>query len=893
MAAHDKPLLLIDGSGYIFRAFFALPSLSSPTGVPTGAVYGVATMLDKTLRELAPEEVAVCFDTKAKTFRHERFAEYKANRPEPPDALIPQFPLIHQLVKLRGLPLLAIEGYEADDIIGTLVRQAEAEKRPVIIVSGDKDLMQLVSDRVKIYDPMKDKWIGPAEVQERFGVEPARVIDVLALSGDSSDNVPGVPGVGDKTARKLIEEHHTLEGVLAAADGIKGKLGEKIRANVEQARLSRELVTIKTDVPLPVDHRQLAPRDPDLEGLRAFYAQMGFQSMLDSLAPKSAIDRSRYETVLREPQLVEMIERLRRAGRFAFDTETTSIHPTQADLVGLSFCCDDDRAYYVPVGHTYLGAPPQLAAAKVCANLKPLLEDPHVAKYAQNGKYDLLVLERCGVKVQGLAGDTMIADYLLDPGRASHSLDTLAAHYLGHSTIKYGEVAGEGKNQKPFAEVSVEDATRYSAEDAHVTWLLTEKLEPPLRADEALWKLYQELELPLIDVLAAMERVGMAIDAAFFQQLSTEWDHRINQMVKGLHEAAGEVFNLNSPQQIAHVLFDKLQIKPTKKTKTGYSTDAAVLEALAEQGHDVPRRLLEYRTLAKIKSTYVDTLPKLINPHTGRIHSSFNQTIAATGRLSSSDPNLQNIPIRSPEGRRIRQGFIPAPGKVLLSADYSQIELRLAAHLSGDPHMIEAFHSGEDFHTRTAAEIMGVFPKLVTPEMRAAAKTVNFGVLYGMSAFRLGRDLGIGTKKAQEFIDDYFTRFAVLHKWLDEILNDARRRGYTATILGRRRPLPDLQSADNQVRSAAERAAINTPVQGSAADLIKLVMLQLHRRIERERLPMTMILQVHDELVFEVEQKAVPACTAVVREEMEQVMKLSVPIVVAVHTGANWMEAHG
>ncbi len=893
MAGGKKPLLLIDGSGYVFRAFFALPSLSSPQGVPSGAVYGVATMLDKLLRELDPDEVAVCFDSKAKTFRHEQYPEYKANRPEPPAALVPQFPLIHRLVRLRGLPLLAIEGYEADDLIGTLARVHAAEGKPVVIATGDKDLMQLVTDQVRIYDPMKDRWIGVPEVRERFGVEPARVVEVLALSGDSSDNIPGVPGIGEKTARKLIEEHGTLEGVLAAADQIKGKLGEKIRANADLARLSRQLVTINTTVPLTAEQLDPRPQPPDEDGLRAFFTEMGFQSLLEGLKPKTTIDRSHYQTVLRDPQLLAMIERLRQAGRFAFDTETTSVHPLQAELVGLSFCADDREAYYVPVAHSYLGAPKQLSPAQVCAALKPLLEDPRLEKVAQNAKYDLLVLERYGIKVRGLAGDTMIADYLLDPGRGSHSLDTLAMHYFGHSTIKYTDVTGEGRHQKPFSEVTVEDATRYAAEDAHITWLLANKIEPALRADQQMWKLYQELELPLVEVLASMERAGMLIDVPFFEALSVEWEHQINQMISELHRAAGEPFNVNSPQQISHVLFEKLGIKPTKKTKTGFSTDAAVLEELAEHGHEVPKLLLAYRGLAKIKSTYVDALPKLVHPRTGRIHTSFNQTIAATGRLSSSDPNLQNIPIRTPEGRRIRQGFVPAPGHLLLSADYSQIELRLAAHLSGDPRMIEAFRSGEDFHTRTAAEIMGVFPKMVTPEMRAAAKTVNFGVLYGMSAFRLGRDLGIGTKKAQAFIDDYFARFAVLQQWLQKVLADARQRGYTATLLGRRRLTPDLNSSDAQVRAAAERAAINTPVQGSAADLIKLAMLNLQRRIERERLPMKMLLQVHDELVCEIDTQAVPVCAAAVREEMENVMRLSVPVVVAVHTGANWMEAHG
>lgn len=892
MAKNKKPILLIDGSGYIFRAFFALPFLSNAKGTPTNAVYGVATMLDKTLRDLNPDEVAVCFDTPVKTFRHEMYPEYKANRPEPPEDLIPQFPLIHRLVELRGLPLLAIEGYEADDVIGTLARQAEQAGREVIIVSGDKDLMQLVTDRIKLFDPLKDKWYGPAEVAERFGVEPGRVVDILGLAGDSSDNIPGVPGVGEKTALKLVKEYGDVEQVLAHADEIKGKLGERVRENDKQARLSRKLVEIKTDVPLPREVGQFHPDEPDNDALRDFYNELEFTKLLTTLAPKTAIDRSRYQTVMRDRELIDLVEKLRNSDGFAFDTETTSLQPMAAELVGLSFCFDDDTAYYIPVGHNYLGAPEQISAARAIAMLKPVLEDPKLPKWAQNAKYDILVLAHHGIEVKGLAGDTMIADYLLAPGRSSHGLDNLAEQYLGHTTIKYNEVVGDGRDRVTFDQAPLDKAATYAAEDAHVTWLLARAIEPELKRDKQTWSLYKDLELPLVDVLAAMEKAGVLIDGPFFASYAKELDEHVNALVVKIHEMAGEAFNLNSTQQIAHVLFDKLQIKPLRKTKTGYSTDAAVLEQLAAQGHEMPKLLLEYRTLAKLKSTYVDALPKLINLDTGRIHTSFNQTVTATGRLSSSDPNLQNIPIRRPEGRKIRRGFIPARGKKLLSADYSQIELRLAAHLSGDPTMINAFHSGEDFHTRTAAEIMGVFPNMVTPEMRGMAKTVNFGVLYGMSAFRLGRDLGIGTKKAKQFIDSYFSRFSILHAWLQNVLADARESGTVSTILGRQRHLPDLNARDNQVRAAAERAAINTPVQGSAADLIKLAMVNLHRRIAKEKLPMTMILQVHDELVFEIEEKALDECRQVVVQEMQQVMDLEVPLVVDVGVGDNWMEAH-
>jgi DNA polymerase-1 len=888
-----KRLVLIDGSGYIFRAFFAVRALSTSTGLPTNAVFGFASMLDKTLRDLAPDAVAVCFDTPVKTFRHVRFPDYKANRPEPPEALVPQFPLIVELVQLRGLPMLRIEGFEADDLIGALARQGEAAGWEVEIVTGDKDLMQLVSDRVRIFDGLKETWIGPDEVKARFGVEPARVIDVLGLAGDTSDNVPGVPGVGEKTASKLVVEYGSLEAALAAADQIKGKLGERLRENAELARLSRELVTIDVNAPVGKTMAELTPAPPDIEGLRTFYTKLEFRGLLAALpSPKSTIDRDKYRAILDEDELRAVIAKLEKCEGFAFDTETTSTSAMSAHLVGMSFCCGAQEAWYLPLAHSYLGAPKQIPVLRALALLAPLLTDPRRPKWGQNAKYDMLVLENAGVKVAGLVGDTMIADYLLGAGLGGHSLDAMAQRHLGHTNIKYSEATGTGKNKVTFDQVEIGAATRYAAEDAHVTWLLKEKLEPALRRDEGGWRIYREVEIPLVETLAAMERAGVAIDAPYFAALSQEMDHRVNLLVNEIHQLAGEPFNLNSPAQIARVLFEKLQIKAGRKTKTGFSTDAAVLEKLAEEGHDVPRLMLEYRALAKLKGTYVDALPLLVNPRTGRIHTSFNQTVAATGRLSSSDPNLQNIPIRSDDGRRIRQGFVPAAGKLLLAADYSQIELRLAAHMAGDQIMMDAFRAGLDVHTRTAAELMNVFPNMVTPEMRAAAKTVNFGVLYGMGAARLGRDLGIGTKKAQEFIDNYFARFPKLRAWLDRTLAEARERGEVRTILGRRRPLPDLTSADPAARSAAERAAINTPVQGSAADLIKLAMLSLHRRIEKEKLPLTMILQVHDELVFEVEPGAAEECLAIVKKEMEDVMELAVPIVVEAKTGANWREAH-
>jgi DNA polymerase I len=891
-----KRLLLIDGSGFIFRAFFAIRTLTNSEGLPTNAVFGVATMLDKTMRDMAPDSVAVCFDTKEKTFRHERYPAYKANRPEPPEALVPQFPLIHELVEARGLPMLRLPGFEADDIIGTLALQGAAAGFEVVIVSGDKDLMQLVAPGVRMYDPMKDKWYDDAGVTERFGVEPARVIDVLGLAGDTSDNIPGVPGVGEKTALKLLVEYGDMEAVLAAAPTIKGKLGERLREHADQARLSRELGTIKLDVPLDRTVDDLRPGEPDREHLRDLYQRLGFRFTVedapDAPPPPSTIDRDKYTMILTEEALQELVDRLRAAGGFAFDTETTSQFPMRASLVGMSFCADEETAAYVPLTHSYLGVPKQIPVERALAIVGPLLADANVPKWAQNAKYDILVMRRAGVEVAGLAGDTMVADYLLAAGRGGHGLDAMALRYLGHETIKYSEVTGTGRKKTLFSDVDVQTATRYAAEDAHLTWLLKNKLETELREDEDNWRLYQEVEVPLVEVLAKMEQVGVAIDEKFFAGLSIEMQTRLDAVTERIHEAAGTTFNLNSPAQIAEVLFERLGIKPQRKTKRGYSTDATVLEALAEQGHEVPKLMLEYRGLAKLKGTYIDALPKLVHPDTGRIHTSYNQTIAATGRLSSSDPNLQNIPIRSEDGRRIRAGFVPVAGRKLVSADYSQVELRLAAHLSGDETMIRAFESGEDFHRRTAAQILDVMPGLVRPEDRAMAKTVNFGVLYGMSAFRLGRDLNIGTKDAQKFIDNYFGGFKDLGAYLESVREEARKTGYVRTILGRKRPIPDINSSDKQAQAAAERAAINTPVQGSAADLIKLAMLRLHRRIADDNLPMAMIMQVHDELVFEVDEDAVDACVAIIRTEMESVMELAVPIVVDIGVGDNWMEAH-
>lgn len=890
-------LFLIDGSSFIFRAFYAIRRLSTSTGVPTNAVMGFATMMLKVLRAHSPSHVAVVFDTKEPTFRHDIYADYKANRDAPPADLIPQFDMIRRLVDAFGWVRIERAGYEADDIIGTLADRAAAEGFEVAIVSSDKDLCQLLGERVRMLDTMKDAWTGPGDLMERFGGGPERVIEVLALAGDTSDNVPGIPGVGEKTAVKLLDEFGSLDAVLARADEIKGKVGEKVRENAELARLSLRLVSIARDLDLDLTLADLALREPDWERLGAFLHEYELTRLLSDVKAEPAaatrvesLSREGYRLVMDRAVLGEMIEKLTRAGEFALDLETTSLHPTAADIVGLSFCCDDNEAFYVPVAHRYLGVPQQLPKAEVLDALRPLLVDDKFGKIGQNIKYDAIVYAGEGVSVRGLRFDTMLASYVLDPENDSHSLDVLSSRYLQHQTIKYKDVTGSGRDQKGFDEVPVEQARDYAAEDAHVTWRLYRLMAPRL-IDEGMERLYHDIEMPLVEVLMDMERAGVLIDPAFYRVLSVEAERELAALEKGIHEAAGVPFNLNSPKQVAEVLFERLGLPSGKKTKTGYSTDVTVLEKLAEQ-HAVPRLMLDYRAYHKLKSTYIDMLPQMVQPKTGRVHTSFNQAVAATGRLSSSDPNLQNIPIRTAQGRRIREGFIAPPGRLLMSSDYSQVELRILAHLSGDEAMTRAFLEGGDVHRATAAQVFGVEPGSVTPEMRRQAKAVNFGIVYGMSAFRLGRDLEIGTRKAQEFIDAYFSRFSGVKRFIDATVSEAKDKGVVTTMMGRRRRLPELAASDRATQSFGERLAVNTPIQGSAADIIKIAMIRLHRRIREASLPMTMILQVHDELVFEVDREAVPDMTPIVKEVMENVVEMRVPLVVESSTGENWAEAH-
>ncbi|MBZ0273515.1 DNA polymerase I [bacterium] len=896
-----RRLFLVDGSGFIFRAFYAIRRLSTSGGVPTNAVYGFAQMMQKLMRDERPTHVAVVFDTKEPTFRHAIDPAYKANRTEPPDDLIPQFEIIRKLVDAYGWRRLEMPGFEADDIIATLADEARGKGYEVVLVSSDKDLCQLLAEGVTMLDTMKDRVTTHRDLAERFGGGPEVVVDFLAMAGDTSDNVPGLPGVGEKTAAKLIAQFGSLDAVLARADEIPGKLGEKIRDNKDKALLSRQLVAIKRDLPIDLALDELRVAEPDKETLRAFFTEYELSSLLraiDDAAPPapakaaaSAVSREKYHLVLAEPDLAAMIDRLAKAGRFAFDLETTSPEPMRARIVGLSFCCGDDDAYYVPVAHHYLGVPKQLSPDFVLDRLRALMADAKARKIGQNIKYDWIVLANAGVEVAGVETDTMIASYLLDADAATHGMDALARRYLEHDTIKYRDVTtiGRGK-QKGFDEVDVETARDYAAEDAHVTWLLAGILDKRLDG-EGMRKLFHELEMPLVEVLVSMERHGMLVDPKHFAKLSEAMTRDLALLEKRICGEAGCDFNLNSPRQVAEVLFERLKLPTGKKTKTGYSTDVQVLESLAPL-HIVAKLMLDYRALHKLKSTYVDTLPQLVNPNTGRLHTSFHQSVAATGRLSSSDPNLQNIPIRTNEGRRIREGFIAAPGHRLLAADYSQVELRILAHMSHDAAMRAAFLAGGDIHRATAAEIFGVAPDGVTPEMRRQAKAINFGIVYGMGAFRLANDLGISRTDAQAFINAYFERFAGVRAFIDRCVESARTKGYAETIMGRRRAIPQLRSGNRNEIAFGERLAVNSPIQGSAADIIKLAMIRLHAKIRDERLPMAMVLQVHDELVFEVKDEFVEQATSIAIDTMQNVVTLDVPLVVDARAAANWSEAH-
>jgi DNA polymerase-1 len=883
-------LFIIDGNSYIYRAFYAIRNLSTSSGLPTNAVLGFANMLMKVIKEKAPDLLAIAFDPKGPTRRHIEFKEYKAHRPPMPKDLVPQIPYIHKLVQAFRIPVFVQDGQEADDVIATLAHQAVAAGMDVVIVTGDKDILQLVGPGVTVYDSLKEKTYGPAEVEERFGVRPERVVEIMGLMGDAADNIPGVPGIGEKTAQALIKEHGTIEKVLANAHKItKPKLKQSLMENGDLARFSRELAILHNDVPLDIDLEQLAVKEPDNPALLAILRELELTSLLKYVTTGPEKE-AHYRTVLTPAELEKMLITLSRVPELSLDTETTALDPMQAELVGLSFSVEPHTAYYLPLGHTYPGVSQQLPRKQTIERLKVLLEDPRVLKIGQNLKYDILVLRHAGIEVRGISFDTMIASYLLNPSKTSHGLDALALEYLNYRTMTYGEVTGTGKKQIGFGEVDIATATRYSGEDADITLRLKMLLEPKLR-EQGLDSLFRDVEMKLMRVLVDMEYSGVKIDAGLLKVMSGKLEHDIARIVKDVYGLAGAEFNINSPRQLADILFVKLGLTPIKKTKTGFSTDVDVLEELAHI-HPLPAEILKYRTLSKLKSTYVDALPTMINPRTGRLHTSLNQTVTATGRLSSSEPNLQNIPIRTDVGREIRKAFIAERGHSLLSADYSQIELRVLAHMSGDEGLIQTFVEDQDIHTRTASEIFGLPQDEISPEMRRKAKAVNFGIIYGISAFGLAQDIGVSNAEAKRYIDSYFARYPKVRLFIDATIAQAKTTGFVTTLLGRKRFIPELASSAAPVRSFGERMAVNTPIQGTAADLIKLAMIKIHDVLAERRSGSRMILQVHDELIFEVPDSEVGMMKDLVRKEMEGVLDLSVPIKVDIGSGKNWDEAH-
>ncbi len=898
-----KPFILVDGSSYLYRAFHALPPLTNSRGEPTGAVYGVINMLRKLLEEYQPEHIAVVFDAKGKTFRDDLYDQYKANRPPMPDELRQQIEPLHALVRAMGLPLLVISGVEADDVIGTLASQASRAGIPTLISTGDKDMAQLVDEHVTLINTMSNTHTDADAVVEKFGVPAERIIDYLALVGDSVDNIPGVPKVGPKTAAKWLNEYGSLEALMAQADQVKGKIGENLRHSLDTLPLSQQLATIKCDVALEQQPEDLTRGPEDTEALRQWYERLEFSTWLKQLntgsqaagtsaEPSTPTDAS-YTTILTQSALDAWLQKLRSAGQFAFDTETTSLHYMEAQIVGVSFAVTPGEAAYVPLAHHYPGAPRQLERDAVLAQLKPLLEDPQLAKIGQHIKYDLNVLANHGIDLQGIAYDTMLESYVLDSTASRHDMDSLALKYLNHKTIHYEDVAGKGAKQLRFDDIPLEQAAPYAAEDADITLQLHQALWPRLQQESRLQAVFETIERPVIPILAAMERHGVLVDQAMLARQSGELAQRLQEIETQAHATAGQPFNLGSPKQIQEILYTKLELPVLAKTPKGApSTAEHVLQELADLGHALPREILEYRSLSKLKSTYTDKLPEQINGDSGRVHTSYHQAVAATGRLSSSDPNLQNIPIRTPEGRRIRQAFIAPEGYRILAADYSQIELRIMAHLSRDESLLSAFASGADVHRATAAEVFGVTENKVTQDQRRSAKAINFGLIYGMSAFGLAKQLGIQRHEAQTYVDRYFERYPGVKAYMDATREQAREQGYVETVFGRRLYLPEINARNGQRRAAAERTAINAPMQGTAADIIKRAMCRVDTWLRDTGTQASMIMQVHDELVFEVAEEAIPEARTGIGQAMEKAAELSVPLLVETGVGANWDEAH-
>jgi len=925
----ENPLILVDGSSYLYRAYHAFPPLTNSAGEPTGAMYGVLNMLRSLIMQYQPSHAAVVFDAKGKTFRDELFEHYKSHRPPMPDDLRAQIEPLHKMVKAMGLPLMAVSGVEADDVIGTLAREAEKLGRPVLISTGDKDMAQLVTPGITLINTMTNTILGPEEVVAKYGVPPELIIDFLALMGDSSDNIPGVPGVGEKTAQALLQGLGGLDTLYSEQDKIAGltfrgakTMAAKLEQNKEVAYLSYQLATIKTDVELELTCDQLEVQQPAAEELLGLFKQYEFKRWITDVEagkwlqakgakpaskPKetlvidaedaveeaaSILSSEHYETVLDETQLLGWIEKLKQAPVFAFDTETDSLDNVSANMVGLSFATEPGVAAYVPVAHDYLDAPVQLTRERVLELLKPILEDEKALKVGQNLKFDRGILQNYGIELRGIAFDTMLESYILDSVAGRHDMDSLSDRWLKHKTVTFEEIAGKGKNQLTFNQIALEEAGHYAAEDADVTLQLHLKMWPKLEKDAGPLNVFQNIEMPLVPVLSRIERNGVKIDPAVLHKHSEEIALRLNELEQKAHEIAGEPFNLSSTKQLQTILFEKQGIKPLKKTPGGApSTSEEVLEELALD-YPLPKVILQYRGLAKLKSTYTDKLPLMINPKTGRVHTSYHQAVAATGRLSSTDPNLQNIPVRNEEGRRIRQAFIAPEDYIIVSADYSQIELRIMAHLSRDKGLLTAFAEGQDIHRATAAEVFGMSLESVTGEQRRSAKAINFGLIYGMSAFGLSRQLNIPRKESQKYMDLYFERYPGVLQYMENTRAQAKEKGYVETLEGRRLYLPDIKSSNAARRAGAERAAINAPMQGTAADIIKRAMIAVDAWLEKEQPRVRMIMQVHDELVFEVHKDDLESVSKKIHELMENSVKLDVPLLVEVGHGENWDQAH-
>ena len=896
MPSEKPPVILVDGSSYLFRAFFAMPHLSNGNNEPTGAILGVINMLKKLRETYQPEFMGVVFDAKGKTFRHDMFKDYKATRPPMPDELRQQIEPLHNLIRAMGYKLILVPGVEADDVIGTLSRLATGHKLQTIISTGDKDMAQLVDDHVSIVDTMKDELYDADGVLNKYGVKPDQIIDYLALMGDKSDNIPGVPGVGAVKAAKLLADYGNIDNIISSKDDISGKLGENVRNNIEQLKLSRELTTIKCDLELELGTEDLEIAEADNESLRKLFTHMEFRTWLDELAggaeqKQQASKQTEYETVLDSESFERWIKRLEAADQFAFDTETTSLDYMAARVVGVSFAVEQGKAAYVPFGHDYIDAPDQLTEEQVLGALKPLLEDESKAKLGQNLKYDAHVLMNHGIEMRGIANDTMLMSFVLDSTQR-HDMDNMALRLLGHNTIHFEEIAGKGAKQLTFNQVDLEQAGPYAAEDADITLQLFERLSGELDKQASLQPVYDEIELPLLPVIQRIERNGVKVDVDMLQQQSRDLAERMQQVQEEAFSEAGEEFNLASPKQLGSILFEKLELPVIRKTPKGQpSTAEDVLQELADE-YSLPQLILEHRSLSKLKSTYTDKLPEQVCERTGRVHTSYNQTGAATGRLSSTDPNLQNIPIRSEEGRKIRQAFIAESGNVLIAADYSQIELRIMAHLSEDESLLKAFADGVDVHRATAAEVVGGALEDVETEQRRAAKAINFGLIYGMSAFGLAKQLGIGRFEAQDYVDLYFERYPGVKAYMDTTRARAHDDGYVETVFGRRLYLPEINARNKQRQQYAERTAINAPMQGTAADIIKRAMIRVDRVLADSDLDAMVVMQVHDELVIEVPEAQREATSMLLVEHMQSAAELRVPLVVDVGTGTNWDQAH-